>query len=347
MKIRTRLLSLLMALVMVLALMPMTALAAEGDEDITLTTITETSTTWSGSMLAEGSVTINSDVYVHNGTILTLADGAVLTVNGSINGNPKTALTIYAGENGTGSLTVSGSVLSTGTDGDTAGTLTVHGGNITVNGGVANGLKGNDVRDLDSYILGRNGGKGGTVVLYGGHLEILGGLVMGGNGGYGENTSTGSSRGGHGGVGGSIYVYSGSLTADEAACGGVAGDAHINKGYDGDSSGGTGGNGGSIHVYGGALNVSGRLACGGVGGNVIAVNQYALSESTLGKGGNGGTAVIYGGSLTAKDLLSAGDSGYVDDKKSSMNQSTPPRTPVPAIMLPTAANCLFTAAGLP
>ena len=170
------------------------------------TTSTSLSTGW---YIATGSVTIPSTVTVSGEVKLILEDGCSLTVNGSsskagINVAAGNSLTIYAQENGTGSLTATGGSDGAGIGGDqsqTCGSVTIYGGNVT-----ARSLS------TSTYGAGIGGGKdgaGGTVTIYGGtvvaQVQNSSGRAAGIGGG--GSLTAGASNGG------TVTIYGGTVTA--------------------------------------------------------------------------------------------------------------------------------------
>ena len=117
------------------------------------TTITNSTTNWNntatGWYVAQGDVTIGSETVPQSVTVngdvrLILADGCTLTVNGGIQVAEGNSLIIYGQSGGTGQLIANaasgshnagiGGNGSENSDGETAGTITIHGGQVTATG---------------------------------------------------------------------------------------------------------------------------------------------------------------------------------------------------------------------
>ena len=239
---KRRLLSILCALALCLGLLPMTASAAGVDyierswdsstntvksepknSPDTTTEVTANDTQWSsGWYVAQGEVTIGQRVTVTGDVHLILADNCALTVNGGIQVAENNSLTIYGQENDTGTLraTVSDSKAGIGgNNGETAGTITIHGGTVEA--------KSNGSNTAGAGIGGGYGGSGGTVTIYGGTVTA-----------NGSNRGAGIGGGWYGAAGGNINIYGGTVNAT----GGISG-AGIGGGEDGA--------GGNINIYGG------------------------------------------------------------------------------------------------
>ena len=145
-------------------------------QDATVVTNSDSDTTWSGTEQApgwyvvQGEVTIGGTVTVNGNVNLILADNASLTVNGSILVNKEegsnNSFTIYAqsdatkGGNNTGSLTATGGTYAAGIGGgerQTAGAITIYGGDVTATGGICG-----------AGIGGGYNGSGGAITITGG-----------------------------------------------------------------------------------------------------------------------------------------------------------------------------------
>ena len=160
-----------------------------------------TAVTWNNSWYyVTGNVTLSAGVTVNGKVSLVLADGATLTVSQStnnkagINVTGENSLVIYAQSNGAGvgQLVATGADQAAGIGGDnrqSAGKVTVYGGDITANGGNF-GAAG---------IGGGTSGNGGTVTIYGGTVTALGNAV-----GIGAGDS---------GNGGTVVIKGGTVTA--------------------------------------------------------------------------------------------------------------------------------------
>ena len=255
---------------------PQTELASPLDS-----TTTSLETGW---YIVKGNVAINSTVTVTGDVKLILADGCSLTVNGTatsgtykagINVAAGNSLTIYAQENGTGSLTATGGNNGAGIGGNesqTCGSVTIYGGNIT-----ARSLS------TSSYGAGIGGGKdgaGGTVTMYGGTVVAQVQLSTGrgaGIGGGGSLTAGASN-------GGTVTIYGGTVTATATNNGAGIG-------------GGSYGNGGTVTIYGGTVTATSSYGGAGIGGGYY---------------GAGGNVTINGGTVTATaGSITSSTTGYI------------------------------------
>ena len=226
-----------------------------------------TKTLETGWYVVKKSTPIDSTVTVSGDVKLILADGVTLTVNGTaykagINVTGDNSLTIYAQENGTGALTVTGGSDSAGIGGNrqqSCGTVTIVGGNVTARA-FGSSLEG-------AGIGGGSRGDGGTVTIYGGTVvaetQYASSYGAGIGGGGGTSTAAGN--------GGTVTIYGGNVTAT-ATCKG----AGIGGGYYG--------NGGTVTIYGGTVVATSGESGAGIGG---------------GMSGNGGNVTIEGGFVTA------------------------------------------------
>ena len=238
----------------------------------------------SGWYVVKGNVAINSTVTVTGDVKLILADGCSLTVNGTTTANTYKAginvaagnsLTIYAQENGTGSLTATGGNNGAGIGGNesqTCGSVTIYGGNITAR-----------TLNTSTYGAGIGGGKdgaGGTVTIYGGTVVAQVQLSTGrgaGIGGGGSLTAGASN-------GGTVTIYGGTVTATATNNGAGIG-------------GGSYGNGGTVTVYGGTVTATSSYYGAGIGG---------------GQSGAGGNVTINGGTVTATaGSVTSSTTGYI------------------------------------
>ena len=120
-----------------------------------------------GWYVVDSDVPISSRVNVTGTANLILCDGFTLTVNGGITVSEGNTLNIYGQTNGTGTLLCTNTLIDAagigGYDDGDAGTVNIHGGNITASGG-SNGGAG---------IGGGAGGNGGTVTIYGGTVNAI------------------------------------------------------------------------------------------------------------------------------------------------------------------------------
>jgi len=248
--------------------------AGAGPDGNSGTAVTSETTVWNdGRYVVNGNVTISGDVTVSGDVHLILTDGSSLIVTGDVSFGEGVSLTVYGQAQGTGTLTVSG--------------------------GMANGIDGNN----------SNGGNAGSVTFNGGTVEVSGSIACGGTGGTGRGT------GYDGGRGGSVTVNGGSVTVGGSiACGGTGADGNPDAGGFGRYSlprGGNGGNAGSVTVNGGTLEVIGCIANGGTGGNGNTANEALQAGSGYegGVAGNGGSVTVTGGSVTVTDSIACGGTG--------------------------------------
>ena len=142
------------------------------------------SASWIGGWyVVTGDVAISGRVTVSGEVHLILADGCSLTTGG-ITVEPDNSLSVYAQEDGTGSLTANGSEDAAGIGGSArgknGGTITIYGGHITAQGG-----------NNGSGIGSGNVASGGTIAIHGGNVEATGGGYYGaGIGGYNADGTT-------------------------------------------------------------------------------------------------------------------------------------------------------------
>lgn len=262
-------------------------------------------------------VTVSSRITVTGTAHLILCDGATLTASKGITVNNGNTINIYAQSGGTGELSAGNDVNTAGIGGgaryQSGGTINIHGGKITANGG-----------SYSSGIGGALDGGNGEVNIYSGEVTAQGQNFAAGIGGYsgksggtvniygGIVNASGSKYGTTGiGIGGTepgscvVHIYGGEVTAtSEKAAAGIQGTVTIDGGtvtangggdsnlidcYSGEtySSNGISGtvtiNGGTVSATGG--NVTGEIT--NFGGNIYACN------------GIGGTVTINGGTVTA------------------------------------------------
>ena len=281
-------------------------------------TVVESSTTaWSdGWYVVNSNVTIDNRVTVSGKVHLILADGASLTANGGINVAENNSFTVYAqsvGEN-MGTLTATGQddapMAGIGSEfGDSVGTITINGGNVTATGGQdAAGIGGSQDGSGGNIIIhggtvkatggdlaagiGGSGGSGGTITINGGTVEATGGFGAAGIGGSGGSGGTITINGG------SVAATGGDLAAGIGRSSGSYGNITINGGnvtttggvYGAGIGGGQDSSGGNITISGGSVTATGGELAAGIG---------------AGFKGSGGTITISGGSVTA----TGGDEG--------------------------------------
>ena len=194
-----------------------------------------------------------------------LCDGASITINNGLFVPQGSTLYIYSqsfGDN-MGKLTSNTTTWSWpgigGKDGYT-GTIVIHGGDITANGG-----------RYAAGIGGREDKPSGTITIYNGKVTAQGGASGAGIGG------------GEGGSGEDITIYNGTVTATGGDYGaGIGGGAKYNGG----------GNGGNITIFGGSVNATSGVSAAGIGGGIFG-NSGAISI-------HGGIITATGGNKTAE-----------------------------------------------
>ena len=245
---------------------------ADGNPQTELASPLDSATTSleTGWYIVKGNVAINSTVTVTGDVKLILADGCSLTVTGSSNSAGirvigDNSLTIYAQENGTGSLTatVSGSTSDCagigGNSGETCGTVTIYSGNVTA-------------RSNSQYGAGIGGGRngsGGTVTVYGGTVTAQAQYISACGAGIGSGGS-GSSYANIGG--GTVTIYGGTVTAESNYDGAGIGSGKYNN------------NGCTVTIYGGTVTATSTHGGAGIGGGMY---------------GKGGSVTVNGGTVTA------------------------------------------------
>lgn len=226
-------------------------------------------------------VTVSGDVH------LILADGASLTIDGGIHLPKDNSLAIYGQTKSTGKLVANsnnstnsnGSIVDAvigGNTGETAGDITIHGGNIESKGGSA---RSGGYRA--AVVGGGRYGSGGTVTINGGSLSVSGGSTTYSDEPVGNPSYVGAVvGGGESGGSGTITVNGGSLTAN----GGTAARSYLGAVVGGGSYGS-----GTITVNGGILSAtSGRASL------------YHAAVVGHGYGSSGGATVsVSGGALIA------------------------------------------------
>lgn len=194
-----------------------------------------------------------------------LCDGASITINNGLFVPQGSTLYIYSqsfGDN-MGKLTSNTTTWSWpgigGKDGYT-GTIVIHGGDITANGG-----------RYAAGIGGREDKPSGTITIYNGKVTAQGGASGAGIGG------------GEGGSGEDITIYNGTVTTTGGDYGaGIGGGAKYNGG----------GNGGNITIFGGSVNATSGVSAAGIGGGIFG-NSGAISI-------HGGIITATGGNKTAE-----------------------------------------------
>ena len=246
-------------------------------------------------------------VEVEGDVNLILCDGATLTISKGIHVKDGKSLTVWTQTTGNnkGALTINGCgehYAGIGSNaGENAGTITVNGGAITVNGG--------------KYGAGIGGGSGGS----GGVITINGGVVTANGGENGAGIG-----GGDDGEGGSITINGGEVKAfglgnsagigggEDAGGGSITingGECTARGGWNGAGiGGGDMGAGGVIEINEGRVTAQGGCAGAGIGGGDIGaggsitinggrVKAIGGSEAVAAIGGEGGAIIINGGQV--------------------------------------------------
>lgn len=187
------------------------------------TDVTSTTTTWNaGTYIVKDSVTINQRVEVNGNVTLILADGCDLAINGGIHVKEGNSLTINAGTDGTGKLTVTNvDTQKAGIGGNSSTNSFENSGAITINGGIINVTGGND--GGAGIGSGRDCGDGT------GPITITGGTVTATGGTYGAGIG-----GGSGSNGGNITITGGTINAVGGCCAAGIGGGSDNNKKDGD-----------------------------------------------------------------------------------------------------------------
>ena len=236
-----------------------------------------------GWYVVKGTVAISSTVTVTGDVKLILADGCSLTVTGTtatgtykagINVAAGNSLTIYAQENGTGSLTATAGSNGAGIGGDesqTCGTVTIYGGNITANSNSQYG----------AGIGGGKAGSGGTVTIYGGTVTAQSQYIAANGAGIGSGGSA-SSNANIGG--GTVTIYGGTVTATSNYDGAGIGTGKYNN------------NGCTVTIYGGTVTATSTHGGAGIGGGMY---------------GKGGSVTVNGGTVTATAGNYSSSASYV------------------------------------
>ena len=305
--------------------------------------ITEGLTAWNNTDTNGGWYIVKKDVTLNSATVsgnvhLILADGCNLKVNGDITGG---SLTIYGQSGGSGSLTVSGSIISghgenggivhagsTGLPGGSGGNLTINGGMIKATS-IKSGNGGDGgTGDGGSGDQGGDGGNGGNITINGGKIEAD--SITGGDGGKGRGTF---SSGGNGGSGGSITINGGIVetTSITSGTGGSGGSVSFGIG-----NSGSGGSGGNITINGGLVEVTnftggsgGNGGTGGYAGSAGSTGSIAKNNGIVFQGDSGqvyGTSVTLSGNftlLTGKTLtIDSGKTLIIPDGVTLTNNGT-------------------------
>ena len=239
--------------------------------------------------MVKNDVVVNKRVNIVGNVDLVLCDGATLTIPKGIRLNGENSLTIWGEEKNSGRLVIEG-VLSNnagigGNSLESAGSLTVNGGSISVTGGVSGAGIGGGLR-----------GSGGAVTVNGGSVNVNGGHrgagIGGGFGGSGYtvtiNGGTVTAYGGDDGAGigsgwgGGSYSHTGGTVTVNGGTVNATGGA-----YAAGIGGGFGGRGGTVTINGGKVTAYGGYDASGVGGGA-----YCSCDNII---VNGGTVSAYGG----------------------------------------------------
>ncbi|MGN1315863.1 MAG: hypothetical protein ACI4VW_02260, partial [Acutalibacteraceae bacterium] len=230
---------------------------------ITADNIGEYTTINEGWYLVRGTITANSRITISGDVHFILEDGCDFTINGGIEVNEPSSITIYCQQAGTGKLTCKGAESKNGIGGSTAR------GNITINGGIIYAQGGSNDGGA-----GIGGEPGGAITINGGTVTAIGTY---------NNSGIGGNRFGSTKSGGVITINGGRITAQ-----GHQRSAGIGGAYRGD--------GGTITITGGIVEASGTGNSYGAGAGIGAGSGSTLSGTN---GGSGGTIVITGGTVKA------------------------------------------------
>ncbi|MGN0546089.1 MAG: hypothetical protein ACI4I3_02060 [Acutalibacteraceae bacterium] len=216
-----------------------------------------------GWYLVKGTITADSRTNIYGDVHFILEDGCDFTINGGIEVNEPSSITIYCQQAGTGKLTCKGAESKNGIGGSTAR------GNITINGGIIYAQGGSNDGGA-----GIGGEPGGAITINGGTVTAIGTY---------NNSGIGGNRFGSTKSGGVITINGGRITAQ-----GHQRSAGIGGAYRGD--------GGTITITGGIVEASGTGNSYGAGAGIGAGSGSTLSGTN---GGSGGTIVITGGTVKA------------------------------------------------
>lgn len=282
---------------------------------------TESTSSW---YVVTDVVTISERVTVSGDVSLILTDDASLTAADGIEVDDGNSITIYGQTAGIGKLTAtSTSDYAAGIGGGyrkDAGSITIHGGSITAQGGQTQRAIGGYLNYYGAGIGGGRSASAGTVTIYGGTISATGGVNSPGIGGAYSNTASGT-----------VTIYGGTITArgsvythgigwyqnplDLIAIRG--GDVTATAGNSGAGIGGTSSSadGGKIVITGGKVTASASGGGAGIGGGnnggtvdeiIISGGEVAATGSTSGgagigggNGGDGGNIEITGGTVNA------------------------------------------------
>ena len=260
--------------------------------------------TWSdasndGWYVAQGSVTINTNVTVSGNVKLILTDGCSLTVSHCITVNPGNSLTIYGQSGDSGSLTAYRSY-SVDADKENAGIggSNENGcGDITIHGGMVS----SSIYHDGSYFFygaaiggGNIGGQGGTITVYGGTVTAENQVTAIGCGVCGSGRFPTAY----------VKIYGGTVNASSESGAGIGGFGQMA--------------GSDIQIYGGTVNASSKHSCA-IGGNMTMIEfPVALSSNKVTI--SGGTVTALQGGITGQ-YFSTGENGNAVVIASNINMS--------------------------
>ena len=207
---------------------PVSYIDANGEGQIcdSFTLLTERDTTWSGWVVASGTVNIGYRVEVSGEAHLIFEDGAALNITGGIHVVEGNSLNIYGQStgDGMGALTITGVASSFAGIGGNAlgacGSVTINGGaggTITINAGAvtASGAANVDVASIGD---GRDTATGGEVIIRGGVVTANEGFIGGTNSTISLNLPDGASvKTSNKGFRGTVTVATGRSVSDGTA----------------------------------------------------------------------------------------------------------------------------------
>lgn len=249
-----------------------------------------------------------------SGAHLILCNGTQLKVNNGVKVEQGNTLHIHGQAGNTGKLIATnvkyeGAAIGGGTEGATAGDITIHGGTITAEGG-----------DYGAGIGGADQGNAGDITIYGGIIKAYGGKEATGIGSgddcgaasagnitiYGGTIKAwGGSHsaaigGGEESNGATIRIYGGDITAK-----GLYGSTGIGNGY---CSGRRNASWGDIFIYGGTIHTKGGDSYHALGGGCYSTTgTISIEGGTVYAEANNGTYVIGSGNeWDAGNLASTG-----------------------------------------
>ena len=251
-----------------------------------------------------------------SGAHLILCNGTQLKVNNGVKVEQGNTLHIHGQAGNTGKLIATnvkyeGAAIGGGTEGATAGDITIHGGTITAEGG-----------DYGAGIGGADQGNAGNITIYGGTIKANGGQEAAGIG-SGDDCGAASA--------GNITIYGGTIKAwggaNSAAIGGgeesngatirIYGGDITAKGYYGSTGIGNGycdgrrnASWGDIFIYGGTIHTKGGDSFHALGGGCYSTTgTISIEGGTVYAEANNGTYVI--GSGNERDAGNLASTGIV------------------------------------